>query len=109
MIQDFFTKYFAVTRPSWSTDEEGNSFSTLVETSSFYGHIQQAQAEDTQSLGLTLTKPFVIWCDLDTDILEGDTIQSVDGYYSVKAIKKLLVGANKHLRIVVQEDEIIGS
>ncbi|MFA5050956.1 MAG: hypothetical protein WC499_02475 [Patescibacteria group bacterium] len=106
-IQDFMTKLFVIYRSVWATDEDGNSYSEEQEVGSFNGHIQQAQAEDIQNLALTFTKAFSIWCPVDTAVLEGDTLESVDGVYSVKAIQKYDTGGNTHLQLVVQVDEVI--
>jgi len=109
MISDFFTTLYVVKRSAWSTDEEGNPYSGEVEVGSFMGHIQDAQAELVASLGLTLTKMFTIWCPVSSSVLAGDTLESIQGIYSVKAIRTFNIGDNKHLEIVVQLDEVTGS
>ena len=107
MINEFFTTLYVIKRASWLTDEENNPYSGLVEVDQFMGHIQQAQAELIQSLALSLTTAFTIWCPVDTLVLAGDILESVDGQYSVKAIQKNNVGSNKHLQLIVQYDGVV--
>ena len=109
MINEFFTTLYVIKRASWLTDEENNPYSGLVEVDQFMGHIQQAQAELIQSLALSLTTAFTIWCPIDTPVLSGDILESVDGQYSVKAVQKNNIGGNKHLQIIASLDEIFGS
>ena len=110
-INDFFTILFVVTRPVWDTDKDGNSFSTPEEVSSFMGHIQQASPELIETLALNFSEANSIWCPLDTDVKAGDTLQSIKGAFSVKAIQKFDNGSNKHMQIVAlkNETEPIGS
>jgi hypothetical protein len=109
MINNFFDKLFVVSRASWTADEDDNPCSTETEVGQFMGHIQEASATLVSNLGMNLTKPFAIWCGIDEDVKAGDTLQSVDGRYSVKGTQRFDIGGNKHLQLVVQEDEIIGS
>lgn len=106
MIQDFYITPFTVKRASWTEDGEGNKQSAEITITTFSGHIQQANAELVQSLGLTLTKSFSVWCPLNTDVLEGDTLEASSGLYSVKAKQRNAVGDNKHLELIVQLDTI---
>lgn len=109
MIQDLFTTYFTINRATWTADEEGNAYSAESEVGTFYGHIQQVSPNKVASLGLTLTDPYSIWCPIDTQVKAGDTVVSVNGQFSVKAIQINNVGDNKHLQLVAQLDEVIGS
>jgi hypothetical protein len=109
MINDYFDKLFVIKRNSWLEDNEGNSYSILAEISQFMGHLQQADARLLQSLGLTLTNSYSIWCPFDTGILAGDILMSSYGNFSVKAIQKFDIGNNKHIQIVAQLDETVGS
>lgn len=106
-IQDFFTKLFVVKRPTWFKDEEQNDYSELAESGQFNGHIQQAGENLVASLGLTFTTAYTIWCPIDTDVRIGDTIDSIDGRYSVKGIQKNDNGINRHLQLVVQYDGVV--
>lgn len=107
MIGDFFKTLYVVKRASWLTDEENNPYSGLGEVGQFMGHIQQAQAELIQGLGMSLTTAYAIWCPIDTSVLSGDILESVDGQYSVKAIQRYGVGNNQHLQLVVQYDGVV--
>lgn len=109
MINDFYQTLFVIKRNAWTEDEDGNAFSGLAEVAQFMGHIQQASADLVESLGLTFTKSFSIWCPVDTNLEEGDILETVQGNYSVKAIKKFDIGSNKHIQAVVQLDEVAGS
>jgi hypothetical protein len=80
----------------------------LASNLNFFGHIQQANAELTQSLGLTFTKAFSVWCPLSTDVLEGDEIVGDGGTFVVKAIKNLSIGLNKHKQLFVEKKETYG-
>jgi len=109
-ITDFFTTLFVIKRASWATDEDDNPYSEEVEVGQFMGHIQQASADLVQNLGMTLTSAFSVWCPLDSGIKAGDTLSSVGGVYSVKAIQKYEIGGNKHIEAVVRLDsEVLGS
>ncbi len=106
MISDFFTKTFTVKRASWLTDEYDNQYSEEVEVGSFLGHLQQANAQLAQTLGLNFTKTFTIWCPSDTDIREGDTVTSELISYSVRAIQVNNIGDNKHIELTVELDDV---
>lgn len=109
MINDYFDKLFVIKRNSWLEDNEGNSYSELSEIAQFMGHLQQAEAGLVQSLGLTLTNTYSIWCPLDTVVNAGDILFSAYGNFSVKAIQKFELGNVKHIQIVAQLDETVGS
>lgn len=99
MIQDFFNTTFQVTRQSWSGDS-----SALISKSSFNGHIQQGTDENlTESVGLSFTKAFTIWCVVGTDVEEGDRLTSGDDEYDVKFKINRNMGNNAHLRLLVEK------
>lgn len=109
-IKDFFTTEFTIFRSQWSKDNNGNSFSEESEIETFNGHLQQADINLIKNLGLSFTKSFSIWCPINTDVKEGDTIYSSDTTYSVKAIQTNNIGMNRYLELIVEkEEEIIGS
>ena len=107
MINKRFTTKFTNSRMVWSGE-----YSEIDEANEFYGHIQQMTAELTESLGLTFTKAYTIWCPLNTDVAVGDRLVSGDNEYedeyNVKAIKDLLVGSNKHKQLFVEREESYG-
>lgn len=106
-ISDFFTTAFTINRAVWDTDVDGNDFSEEEEAGTFNGHRQQASAELSQNLGLSFTKSFTIWCPVETDVKEGDTIIAEDGSYSVRAIQVNDIGGNTHKQLVVELDSVI--
>lgn len=105
MIEDFFTTLFTVNRSAWTTDGEGNPYSTESEGETFYGHIQQANAELVQHLGLSLTKAFSVWCARDTDVKAGDTIATNGTTYSVRAVQDNATGDSEHFELIVESDD----
>jgi len=109
MLTDKFTTEFTVRRSVWTEDEDNNKYSTEQEIGTFFGHIQQTQAELVQNMGLSLTNAYKVLAPVGTDVLSGDTIESNDGMYSVKAVKKVELGLNPHLVLIVQQDEVEGS
>jgi hypothetical protein len=109
MIENFYTTYFTINRATWDIDTDNNPFSTETEVGTMYGHIQQAEAGLVQSLGLNFSNAYSIWCPVDTQVRAGDTLNSVAGLFSVKAVQKYNVGGNKHLQLVAQLDEVTGS
>jgi len=99
MINRFFTTQFTVKRQIWSGDS-----SASVTQGTFYGNIQQSTDENLQqSLGLRFTKMFTIWCDIDTDIKEGDRLENGTDYYDVQFATRRNMGANKHLKVTVEK------
>lgn len=103
MINKRFTTKFANNRMVWDGE-----YSEIDEANEFYGHIQQMSAELSQSLALTFTKAYTIWCPLNTDVEQGDVITNSGNSYNVKAIKDLLVGSNKHKQLFVEKEESYG-
>ena len=83
----------------WSGDSAAET-----EQGTFKGHLQQARAEDVENLKLVFTKTFAVWCPVDTDVEEGDTLEMGGNSYSVKAIKTLNYGNNQHLELIVEKD-----
>ena len=109
MIQDFYNTYFTIKRAEWTTDDKENPYSTEIEVDDFYGQLQQASPELVESLGMNFTEAYSIWCPLDTNVKAGDTLFSVQGNFSVRAIQKYENGLNKHIQIVARLDEVTGS
>ena len=103
MIEDNYTKTFTQWRQVWSEDE-GIHGSELTEIDTISGHLQNITEELATNLGLSLTKSFVFWCPVDTDIDEGDVLKDGDVGYTVHSFKELDIdGAdNKHLQVFLQ-------
>ncbi len=104
-VERFFTTTFTVVRDVW-TGSGATKKSTQSNVGTFLGHIQQADAELTESLGLSFTEAYRIWASRDADVEEGDTLQAGNNTYSVKAINKRTYAAgreqNQHLEIMVE-------
>lgn len=111
MISRFFTKTFTNYRQSWTTDMSGFQSSSEVFVGTFAGHLQQANPEIIENLGLNFGTTYTIWCDEDTDVKLGDRITCSGDSYDVRLIQNNgNVGTNKHLELVIEkQDEPIGS
>lgn len=112
MINHLFTKEFTVLRQVENT--EGEIYSSGEESiGTFKGYIQQASPEYVLSLGLTITKPHLIWCPLDTDVKEGDVVLCDLGELSIRGVQLNRDGVNKHKELVAEHfelaDEPVGS
>jgi hypothetical protein len=107
MLSDFLTSAFQVYRASWDTDSEGNAYSEEQFVEEFYGHLQQANMQLTQAMGMSLLTTFSIWCSPDTNVLPGDTIIYGDLKYSVKAKQEFLTGDNQHFELLVESDGVV--
>ena len=104
-IERFFTTTFTVLRDVFTgSGASQNSSQSTIGT--FKGQIQQADDELTENLGLAFTETYTIWCAVDTDVEEGDTLQSGNNSYSIRAINKrtYVTGRpqNQHLELVVE-------
>ena len=109
MITDYFTNQFTVYRME-DTSGVGEPWKQeLAEGNSFYGHKQRIVAELSENLGISFTKGFTIWCPIDTDVYEGDTLKEGTDYYSVKAINKRDYGNNQHLEVVAEQSTEYGT
>lgn len=109
-IEDFYTTSFTNKRSVWTEDVNG-PYSEEDTISTFKGHLQQARMELVQSLSLSFTKTFTIWCAIGTNVKAGDTLISGTNQYSVHAVMNNNVGDNKHIELLVELDEqnLIGS
>ena len=99
-IQRFFTKDVVIKRLSTVSGYK-KSFQT---TATVAGHIQELDKEASQRLGIIEERAWILWCDLDENIHEGDTI--IDEYnteYKVKEVTKKDYGVNQHLQVIMEE------
>lgn len=103
-ISDFYVTAFAAKRMVWSTDGQGNQFSELDDTVTINGQIQQSSMELAQSLNLSLTKTFTIWCSIDANVSEGDQLVSGGFTYTVRVKQEFRNGDNAHLELVCERD-----
>lgn len=103
MISKFFTTPITTKRMVWT----GNSAEDTA-LGSFSGHVQQASPEFTQQIGEAFGKTFSVWCAVDTDVKEGDTLTIATGdyagTYNVRNVQKNATGSNEHLELVVIKD-----
>lgn len=105
MIENKFTTEFSVYRPTWSIkmiEDEVIDVNEEELAGTFNGYIQQATADYIQSLGLTMTKPHIVWCGVETDVVSGDVIKA-DGVYSVRAKQINNDGVNAHCELIVEQ------
>ena len=102
-INKFFTNSYTVTRMVWA-----NESSSEISQGTILGHLQQLTDDETQHLGLAFTKSFRLWCAVDADIQEGDTLDDGLDTYSVKAIntRNYASGStNQHLEVILEQDD----
>lgn len=102
MIHDLFTTTFTIERMSWSEDMHGNPYSELGEAGSFSGHLQQANSQLVQDLGLSFSKTFTVWCALETDVRTGDRLTAGASAYTVREKMDYFIGDNAHTELVVE-------
>ena len=100
MITGFYTTTFTVKRMVWASSK-----ATLVEQGDFEGHIQQAQLEDMARLANGYTLTHIVWCDPDEDVEIGDTLETDDDTYSVRAIYDRNIGGNAHKELHIEKDK----
>lgn len=103
MISKYYNTEFVNSRMVWTGES-----SAIDDNNIFMGHLQQSSLEVSENMGLSFSKAFTIWCDLKTDVKEGD--QLADGFhtYKVRGIKDLSVGRNKHKQVYVEKEEEYG-
>jgi hypothetical protein len=100
MIERLFTTNLTVSRPVWTGDSAINTV-----TGTFGGHMQQARAELAQQLGYAMTKTFIIWCPIGTDVQEGDSLTDGTNTFSVRGVQVNNNGANPHKELTVEKNE----
>jgi len=103
MIEKNFTTTFSNSRMVWYEES-----AEMDDSLGFNGHIQQVSAEVAQSLGISFTKAFQIWCPIGTDVVEGDELVGGGYTYNVKAVKTLNLGRNPHKQVFVERQENYG-
>ena len=100
-ISRLFTTTFTVYRQTWVLNK-----STDVLVGTFNGHIQKADIGISAQLEGGFTKAYTIWCNLGTDVSESDTLVDSDSKtYSVKIVRELNEGTNRHMRLIAQRDK----
>lgn len=99
MIQDYFNTSFDIKRQQWSDNK-----SSYSKTGSFNGYMQKTDIGFSEQLGSDLTKTFTIWCPVDTDVEESDTLEDDNYTYSVRTIRNFDIGHNQHKRLIVERN-----
>lgn len=105
MIERKFTTEFTIKRMGWTTETIGDK--TIDKTGevtigTFNGYRQQSSSDYVQSLGLQVSKPHIIWCPVDTQVVEGDLVESANGMDRVRAIQINRDGQNTHRELIVE-------
>lgn len=99
-IHNFFTKTVTIKRLATTTGYK-KTFQTVGTVSV---HLQEMTREAKERLGIIEERAWIMWCDIDEDINEGDTV--TDEYsteYIVKEITKKDYGVNEHLQVILEE------
>lgn len=105
MILNKFTTEFTRFGQVWTQETVNGSLidkSVEAEMGTFNGYRQQASPEYLQYVSQTLSKPHIIWCPVDTDVAEGETLESVFGVDKVRAIQVNRDGRNPHKELLVE-------
>lgn len=100
MINQFYTTQFTVKRQAWNGERSG-----LVQVATFMGHLQQASSELAQNYGMAVSKTFVVWCSLDSNVKVGDKLEETVNSYFVKESSIRAVGNNQHLELILERVE----
>lgn len=103
MISLKFTTEFINSRVSWYNEE--GEYEAL---NSFFGDIQQSASEVANDLNIAYTKAYTIWCGVDVNVDDGDTLESGTDVYTVRAVKRLNFGKNKHKQLFVEKQQNYG-
>ena len=98
-ISDFYTTTFSVKRMIWT-----NESSSEIVQGTFLGQLQQAETELAEQFRMDFTRSFKVWCALDTDIEDGDTLTVGSDTYSVKAHKVYQTGNFQHKLLIIEKD-----
>lgn len=105
MIERKFTTTFTIKRQAWTTEVVGSETidkSDEVSIGTFNGYRQQSSSDYVQSLGLEVTKPHIVWCGTEVNIIEGDIIESIFGNDKVRAVQVNRDGINTHKELIVE-------
>jgi len=76
----------------------------FVSTGTIDAHLQKITDESTFQIYGTLGATHKAWCDVDSDIKEGDKVVDSDGNeYDVVATNKQDFGQNVHLEVILKK------
>lgn len=90
-------KTFQVQRQVWVDD-----MSDEENVGEVTGTLQQASQQFALSLNLTVSKTFLLWLPVNSDVKDGDVLIDNDTSYAVKGIQKNDYGINKHTEVVLE-------
>ena len=102
-IDKYYTKTFSVNRMVQDAGEKWGQELGVI--GSFNGHIQQISRELTETLKSQFNLTHMIWCSLDEDVEVGDVLTEGSNTYSIKAIDRKELGANKHFELLAEKKE----
>jgi hypothetical protein len=105
MIQEKFNTRFDVLRQVWGVQIINGidvDIATEQAVHTFYGYKQQATAEYAQYTGLTTTKGYSVWCPVQAQVYEGDTIVADGIAYQVRARQDYQDGTSPHAQLAVE-------
>lgn len=103
-ISDFFDTEVTVNRSVWQTDGSGNEYSAMASQGTEKAHIQQADPQLVEHLGLSFTKTFAVWVSSGADVQEGDELVHGSWVYHVKAIQDYDTGNHPHKQVLCQRE-----
>ena len=104
MIDRLYTTQFTNKRTQWV-----NESSAEVSVGFFVGHIQQSNPQFTAEIGEAWGKTFIVWCDINTNVQIGDSLEvalgSYLGTYSVKNLQIHNYGQSvPHIELIIIKD-----
>ncbi len=101
-IHKFFTKDVIIRR---LTTVSGYK-KAFQSTATVESHIQELDREARQRLGIVEERAWILWCDIDEPIEEGDIAIDERGVeYKVKEVTKKDYGVNQHLQVILKEPD----
>lgn len=106
-ITKFYTKSFSVKRMTQDAGAKWGQELGVIGT--FNGHLQQASSDLTETLKSQFNLAHKIWCAIGENIEVGDILTEGTDTYSVRAVDRKEIGANKHLEILAERKEVYAS
>lgn len=99
-ITHFFTSEIIVKRLSTTSGYK----KIFQSTATVDGHIQEADRESRQRLGIIEERAWCAWFPVDVDIQEGDRLVDEHGMeYLVKEVTTKDYGINQHKQLILEE------
>ncbi len=98
-IQQYFTKD-GILRRLKTVDGRKKAFEA---TATVDGHLQEMDRRARQKLGILEERAWYWWCDIETNIIEGETIQIEGKVYKVIEVTIKDYGVNQHKQCILEE------